>query len=382
MKKMLKPLLVLLVLGALFLLVIPTAVTMVVTVVLGGEEEEENVSDDEGWFMTTLLSDEVESYRDKVYAAAKELGMEAYIDLFLAVMMQESGGEGNDVFQASESKGLPPNTLTVDESIKQGVAYLTSMLKKATCTSPSDLSQVKLALQGYNMSGGYIDYALEESGRWTQENVLAYAKKKSGGKKRTGAAKESLGPWAYGDQYYVAHVLRYYDTSGTNLEDVSGATAIRLEDRLNWLFPNGVPKNQFDMSLHMTTISVPIYTTKKKKSTMSLTVHKKLAGEIKKAFEEMQKAKFPIDPSDTACYCYRVMASGTGSLSHHSYGCAVDINASHNGAAYTSWPYKPGKDKLAVTQKIVKIWEKHGFYWGGNWSAAYQDPMHFSYTNH
>lgn len=140
-------------------LTIPLMVSMIVTVLFGGNEDNNSEAADyyDGMYVSLLLSDAVEDYRPKVLTQAKKQGMEAYIELFLAVMQQESGGNGNDVFQASESKGLPPNTLSADESIKQGVAYLSAMIRKAGCTSPTDIAHIKLALQGYNFGGGYID---------------------------------------------------------------------------------------------------------------------------------------------------------------------------------------------------------------------------------
>ena len=97
-------------------LTIPLMVSMIVTVLFGGNEDNNSEAADyyDGMYVSLLLSDAVEDYRPKVLTQAKEQGMEAYIELFLAVMQQESGGNGNDVFQASESKGLPPNTLSAD----------------------------------------------------------------------------------------------------------------------------------------------------------------------------------------------------------------------------------------------------------------------------
>ena len=309
--------------------------------------------------------------------------MEAYIDLFLAVMQQESGGNGNDVFQASESKGLPPNTLSTAESIKQGVAYLSAMIKKAGCTSPNDILHIKLALQGYNFGGGYIDYAIKKDGKWTQQNTFSFAKQKSGGKRNSGIRAEQLGPWRYGDQYYTAHVLRYYSMASGSSSDESAGDPVKIPvaGRMKWLFPKGTPKTELDMQPYLTQIEVSIYTTKKQKSKMTLTVHKKLAQEITAVFEEMAKMKFPINPACTAGYNWRNMASNKNKQSYHSYGSVIDVNWEHNGATYTGWPYKPGKDKMAVTKKVVAVWKKHGFYWGGDWSAAYFDPMHFTYTN-
>lgn len=65
------------------------------------------------------LSVEVESLRNDVLSELKKHHKEQYIDLYLAVMMQESGGNGEDVFQASESLGKQPNSITRDESIAQ-----------------------------------------------------------------------------------------------------------------------------------------------------------------------------------------------------------------------------------------------------------------------
>ena len=356
-------------------------------VLVGGGEEEGT----EGNRVITLslnLSADVEKYREQVLEEVKKYGMEAYINLFLAVIMQESGGQGGDIFQASESLGLPPNTLDTARSIEQGVKYLSSMITKAGVTSPEDIEHIRLALQGYNFGGGYIDYAVQKDGKWTQENTFAFAKKKSGGVRNTGSRVEQLGPWHYGDQYYTAHVLRYYqysDPQGENAaegENAGVAAGVAVEKRLAWLFPDGTPTSPNGMQKYLTQITVPIINKNGKAATMTLTVHKKLAGEIKKVFEDMKRAGFKIKPEETAGYNWRTMASNSSSISHHSYGCVVDVNWTSNGASYTSWGYHPGKDEFSVTEKIVSIWKCHGFYWGGDWSTAYFDPMHFTYTNH
>lgn len=370
-----------------FLMAAGEAVSSTATLIIGGGEEEEKA----GQAATIVIADQsplsekVEAYRNDVLAELRKYGKEAYINLFLAVMEQESHGEGNDVFQASESKGLPCNTLSVSESIKQGVAYLSGMIDKAKVKSPEDLENIRLALQGYNMSGGYIDYALKTDGKWTQNNVFAYAKEKSGGKRNTGVREKNLGPWRYGDQYYTTHVLRYYQIPGSGSDvssDESTAVQVALSDRMNWLFPEGTPKSSNEMQQYLTQISVPIINEKGKETTMTLTVHKKLTANVTGAFEDMKKTGFRVIASQTAGYNWRMMASNSSKVSYHSYGCVIDLNWEHNGASYTSWPYNPGKDQYAVTNEIVQIWKNHGFYWGGDWSEAYFDPMHFTYVNH
>lgn len=156
------------------------------------------------------ISPEVEALRSIVMEYAVQYGIEDYINLLLAVIMQESGGTCNDVFQASESLGLPPNSLSMEESINQGVKVMSARLKAAGVMENTDIINIRLALQGYNFGGGYITYALMRDGMWTQENTNSFAKEYSNGIKRTGAAANNMGIWAYGDQYYSAHVLRYY----------------------------------------------------------------------------------------------------------------------------------------------------------------------------
>lgn len=105
---------------------------------------------------TANVSAEVLQYRPLVERIAARYGMKNYVELILAVMMQESGGRGTDPIQASESgynTRFPrgPSTITDPEySIGCGIQALWDVLTKAGCTGPADLDRIKLALQGYN----------------------------------------------------------------------------------------------------------------------------------------------------------------------------------------------------------------------------------------
>lgn len=156
------------------------------------------------------LSAEVEQYRGKVLEYAKANGIEEYIDLLLAVMMQESGGRGKDVYQCAESLGISSKNMTVEESISHGVELLAFLIAQSSVQSPTDIEHIRLCLQSYNFGTGYINYAIAYSGGWSQDSTFAYAEKYSKGVKRTGTKIEQLGIWKYGDQYYTDHVLRYY----------------------------------------------------------------------------------------------------------------------------------------------------------------------------
>ncbi len=66
--------------------------------------------------------------------------------------------------------------------------------------------------------------------------------------------------------------------------------------------------------------------------------------------------------------------AGTSRLSVHSFGAAIDIRVKYS--AYWRWSKgKPYKNQIPA--KIVQIFEKYGFIWGGKW--YHYDTMHFEY---
>jgi hypothetical protein len=54
------------------------------------------------------------------------------------------------------------------------------------------------------------------------------------------------------------------------------------------------------------------------------------------------------------------------SISLHTWGIAIDINAAEN-------PVNNGNHQ---DMRVVAIFKKWGFVWGGDWSSP-KDPMHF-----
>ena len=162
---------------------------------------------------TANVSDEVLRYRATVEQIAAKYGMTPYVELILAVMMQESGGRGLDVMQAAEggfNKKYPhvPNGITDPEySIECGIQELKYALDKAGCTGPTDLDRIKLALQGYNYGSGYIDWAMERDSGYTKANAIAYSDMM--------CARPNWPYSRYGDKKYVDHVLRYYIITST-----------------------------------------------------------------------------------------------------------------------------------------------------------------------
>ena len=154
----------------------------------------------------TPVSAEVEAYTPIITIYARQHGIPEYVELIKAVMMQESGGQGSDPMQCSESgynTRYPhyPNAITDPEySIEVGVQTLADVLHMAGAESPIDLDRVSLALQGYNYGPGYISWALANYGGYSEMNAIEFSNMM--------AAQYG---WAgYGDKAYVSHVLRYY----------------------------------------------------------------------------------------------------------------------------------------------------------------------------
>ena len=154
----------------------------------------------------TPVSAEVEAYEPLIRQYARQHGIEEYVELIKAVMMQESGGQGSDPMQASEcgyNTRYPntPNGITDPEySIDVGIQNLAACLREAGVESPVDMNHIKLALQGYNYGNGYISWAKENYGGYTYANAVEFSTMMA----------ERNGWSGYGDTEYVSHVLRYY----------------------------------------------------------------------------------------------------------------------------------------------------------------------------
>ena len=155
---------------------------------------------------TLPLSAEVEAYEPVIRKYAKQYGIPDYVLLIQAVMMQESGGRGNDPMQASEcgyNTQYPrtPGGITDPEySIAVGIQNLADCLQTAGAESPIDLDHIQLALQGYNFGSGYITWTLQKYGEYSRANAVEFSMKMA----------EQMGWNSYGDKQYVPHVLRYY----------------------------------------------------------------------------------------------------------------------------------------------------------------------------
>lgn len=179
--------------GALLLIIIPFVVIMGVASMLLGSGGSRS-----GY---VPVSEEVEAYTPMIQLYATEHGIPEYVELIKAVMMQESGGQGTDPMQCSESgfnTRYPhaPNSITDPEySIDVGVQSLAYVLGLAEVESPIDLERISLALQGYNYGSGYITWAQANYGGYSELNAIEFSDMMA----------ERMGWAGYGDKSYVSH---------------------------------------------------------------------------------------------------------------------------------------------------------------------------------
>lgn len=133
-----------------------------------------------------------------------------------------------------------------------------------------------------------------------------------------------------------------------------------------------------NVAKHLTTIAwLPAKTNQRLRVTKINGVDKKLAAvsnELEKLPAKFDRFLFP----SAGTYVCRTIA-GTNRRSAHGYGIAIDIATKH--ADYWRWPSTSAAKESGWRNKIpieiVKIFEKHGFIWGGRWHHF--DTMHFEY---
>ena len=157
------------------------------------------------------LSDSVLSYRSTVEHYAQQEGVEDYVDTLLAIMMVESEGQGKDVMQSSESKGLARNSLKPEESIEQACIYYAALID---ISEDLGIDDDKALIQAYNFGPGYLNYLAEPGGKHRQTYAIEYAKELSGGEKIRYLhlyAIRKNGGWIYkfGNMFYDALVEQY-----------------------------------------------------------------------------------------------------------------------------------------------------------------------------
>ena len=121
----------------------------------------------------TRLPEGVLKWKDRIAQEMSAQGVsEEYLPYVLAIVAVESGGGGvADIFQSSESKGLPPNTLSTEESIIQGITHFKNTLEKANTYGKS----IWAVLAGYNFGHAFLDYLNKNNLDWTIKVAEEYS---------------------------------------------------------------------------------------------------------------------------------------------------------------------------------------------------------------
>jgi peptidoglycan LD-endopeptidase CwlK len=133
--------------------------------------------------------------------------------------------------------------------------------------------------------------------------------------------------------------------------------------------------------------------------TGQMVVNKDLSAEIIAVFDHLLEQKFPINKiqpvvkynwsddssmadNNTSCFNYRIVEA-TQQISHHSYGCAIDINPKQNPYILHGKAKPEGsvynEDSVGTISRgsvVVKTFRKYGWYWGGHWKTN-KDYQHF-----
>lgn len=155
---------------------------------------------DYGYYGKADLPPLVEQWREDVEFYADMYGISQYVDLLLAIIAQESGGDAErtpDIMQCSASKGLANNSITDPiESIHQGTYYFSTLLSNGT-EKGVDMDTV---IQSYNFGGGYQNYVKNEcAGQHSERAARVFSARMC----------EKYGYSFYGDVLYVEHVRSF-----------------------------------------------------------------------------------------------------------------------------------------------------------------------------
>jgi hypothetical protein len=104
------------------------------------------------------------------------------------------------------------------------------------------------------------------------------------------------------------------------------------------------------------------------------------AAALRRASSDLEKLPAPLRKyfKVTAGTYNRRPIAGTDRPSAHSWGIAIDIDTQQ--ADYWRWNISPSGAfpyKNRIPLEIVRVFERHGFIWGGRWN--HYDTMHFEY---
>jgi hypothetical protein len=151
----------------------------------------------------------VKKYTPLIHNELAKYHLEKYTPVLIALMQQESHGNGGDIMQSSESIGLPPNSIKdPNESIQIGVKHFRKIL------SYGQEKQVdfETIIQAYNMGIGYINFVAEHGGKHSEELAKDFSLLQVQKHPKIYTCKKrffkSRYPYCYGDYSYSEKVTK------------------------------------------------------------------------------------------------------------------------------------------------------------------------------
>lgn len=226
---------------------IVTAVTVLILGIFFLFSDTSSFKNDETGTGEAIVSPDVLKWKSAIEKEAKANEIPEKVNTLMAIMMVESGGRGSDVMQSSESLGLPVNSLSPAESIKQGVKYYASLLRSARDKGCDEDS----ALASYNFGGGYLNYVEKNGKKHTlkiaesfSRDVVAPSLGNTSGTKYDypNPIANGNGNYLYlngGNFYYVDLVKEYLAPVNTGSSGTSSASTAVLDTVMGQHVNNG-----------------------------------------------------------------------------------------------------------------------------------------------
>jgi len=151
----------------------------------------------------------VKKYSPIIHNELAKYHLEKYTNVLLALMQQESHGNGGDPMQASEAAGLARNAISdPTKSIQIGVKHFQRVLAYGN-QKKVDFPTI---IQSYNMGIGYIDYVAQHGGKHSEGLAKQFSLlqvKKQPTLYTCGGNKNNFRyPYCYGDYTYSTKVTK------------------------------------------------------------------------------------------------------------------------------------------------------------------------------
>lgn len=301
---------------------------------------------------TAKVNQVVMGWKPVVVEYAEKYEVPEYVDVILAIIMVESGGEGLDIMQSSESLGLPPNTLTDPiASIDAGVSHFASVIKNARSNELDFWTPV----QSYNYGSGFNNFIRDNGKQYSFDLASEFASSMAGGEtvKYSNPVADFNGNfrYAYGNMYYVKLVQQYLsagnsignaDASALGPEVYTGLMAeVQQYDGWSYVWGGASPSTGFDCS--------------------GLVQHSygQFGYNLPRTAAQQHQASLPVSnpqPGDLIFFSGTNPARPAGSITH--VGIYIDettmFDANNNGVGFSTWSQGYWKSHFAGFGRPVK----------------------------